>query len=209
MFCLRAALVSDLVAAMMLLLVACAPALDFDSLTSGNGSKGDASLDGPVEAQVDAQDDVLQPTDATSDSSSPADAGSDAPGDASSTDVVQEYAADPCADVDAANNGVYCGRTMQSGFSGGNPLDLYTCKGGMVVNLSICPNGCFIAPAGYEDECDDCSGNADGPYCGSQFGYVQPSDRLLIVCSAGHVSDGGITPCMTSCVLTGGAHCGP
>jgi hypothetical protein len=32
---------------------------------------------------------------------------------------------------------------------------------------------------------------------------------LLIICSAGHVPDSGITACTTSCVLTGGAHCGP
>ncbi|HTQ47877.1 MAG TPA: hypothetical protein VMI75_34205 [Polyangiaceae bacterium] len=206
---LRTWLLSVLAAAAVPTGAACAPALDFDALTRGNGSK-DASDDRTVDAQGDAPDDRGSALDADSDSASPTDAGIDAPADAPpSTDAAEEYAADPCANVDAANNGLYCGRSTQAGFSDGDPLYVYTCVNGMVSNVVSCPNGCFIAPAGYEDECDQCGGRPDGVYCGSQFSYLSPSDRLLIVCSAGHVPDGGLTPCSTSCVLDGGAHCGP
>jgi hypothetical protein len=193
-------MLSALGAATVALGAACAPALDFDALTRNNGSK-DASDDGTADAPDERS--------SSGDSPSP-DAGIDSPEDSpSATDAAEEYAADPCASVDAANNGLYCGRSTQSGFSDGDPLYVYTCVNGMVSNIVSCPNGCFIAPAGYEDECDQCGGRQDGVYCGSQFSYLSPSDRLLIVCSAGHVPDGGITPCSTSCVLDGGAHCGP
>jgi hypothetical protein len=204
---LRTWLLSALAAAAVPLGAACAPALDFDALTRGDGSK-DASDDGTVDAPFDAPVDRSSPFDADSDSNM--DSGLDSPGDSpSSTDAAEEYAADPCANVDAANNGLYCGRSTQSGFSDGDPLYVYTCVNGTVSNIVSCPNGCFIAPSGYQDECDQCGGRQDGVYCGSQFSYPSPSDRLLIVCSAGHVPDGGITPCSTSCVLDGGAHCGP
>jgi hypothetical protein len=52
---LRAPLVSHLLAAAVLLLTACAPALDFDALTSGNGSKGDAAGDA---SSTDACDEI-------------------------------------------------------------------------------------------------------------------------------------------------------
>jgi hypothetical protein len=201
----RAPLLSSLAAGWGLLAMACAPALDFDSLTSG-GPKTDASGDATVDAAADGN----SPLDAPGDSPLPSDAGSDSPGDgSSSTDAVEEYAADPCANVDAANNGLYCGRSTQSGFSDGDPLYVYTCVGGMVSNIVSCPNGCFIAPAGYQDECDQCGGRADGVYCGSQFSYPSPSDRLLIICASNHISDGGIQACDAGCVLSGGAHCGP
>jgi hypothetical protein len=203
---LRTLLLSGLAAASLPLAAACAPALDFNGLTGG--SKTDAAGDGTV----DAQEDGNPPTDAASESSSP-DAGTDSPGDASSStdavDAIEEYSANPCANVPAIDNGYYCGRTTQSGFSGGNPLYVYHCVSGMVTNVTSCGNGCFIAPNGYEDECDECNVNGDGPYCGSQFGYTMPSDRLLIICASGHVADGGIHACDAGCVVSGGAHCGP
>ncbi len=188
---LRSLLAPALVAALVAPLIACAPALDFDALSSGKGGN-DADARPSPDAAVD----------------SPIDAAGDSPGD-SSADAVEEYAADPCFDVTASGSGLYCGRSTQNGFSGGNPDILYTCSPGTVTATTMCPNGCFLAPVNYEDECDDCGGKADGLYCGSQFGYMTPSNRLLIPCASGHVNEGSLMPCATSCLLDGGAHCGP
>jgi hypothetical protein len=62
---------------------------------------------------------------------------------------------DPCANVPAANNGIYCGRTTQTGFatSLANPGAIYECQNGVTLWAQSCQNGCFLAPSGQDDGC--------------------------------------------------------
>jgi len=72
----------------------------------------------------------------------------------------------PCANVSAANSGVYCGKSNQNGFAGGSPTTLYDCENGWVATTKMCPGGCFLAPAGQADGCNasppDAGAGADG-----------------------------------------------
>jgi len=60
----------------------------------------------------------------------------------------------PCANVSAAQSGVYCGKSNQNGFAGGSPNTLYDCENGWVASTKTCANGCFIAPSGQADGCN-------------------------------------------------------
>ncbi|HEX8791560.1 MAG TPA: hypothetical protein VF765_11465 [Polyangiaceae bacterium] len=71
----------------------------------------------------------------------------------------------PCANVPAADNGVYCGKSSQNGFGGGSPNTLYDCENGWVASTKTCADGCAIAPAGQNDGCNAApldAGTADG-----------------------------------------------
>lgn len=68
----------------------------------------------------------------------------------------------PCANVSAANSGVYCGRSNQNGFAGGSPGTLYDCENGWVASTKVCPDGCTIAPAGQNDGCNTSPPDAGG-----------------------------------------------
>jgi hypothetical protein len=63
--------------------------------------------------------------------------------------------ADPCANVPAADNGLYCSGSSQFGFDPGKADDdtLYDCIGGRTASKTFCTNGCRIAPAGQADSC--------------------------------------------------------
>jgi hypothetical protein len=63
-------------------------------------------------------------------------------------------APNPCANVPSSGNGLYCGRSTEDGFAGGDPDTLYDCRDGATVSTTACPNGCFIAPAGTADGCN-------------------------------------------------------
>jgi len=194
---LRALLLSSLAAAPAVLVAACAPALDFDSLTSGRGSKADASGDGTV----DAPEDDGSPLDAPSDSSSPMDAGSDSPGDALSSadavDAIDEYAADPCAKVPSPDNGVYCGKSNENNFCCGVPNTLYSCVDGGVSAERACFPDCITDPAGYPDTCDECSTRPDGKWCGSEFSGFDPLlANVVFTCQGGVDID---VPTPTAC----------
>jgi hypothetical protein len=189
---LRAPLVSHLVAAGVPLLTACAPALDFDALTSGNGSKGDAA----------------------GDSSSPADAGSDSPGDASSsTDACEETAADPCTRVKPADDGLYCGKSTDNSFGCGAPNTLYTCVDGGVSSAMVCSLACIVDMTGFPDTCDECNTKHDGTWCGSEFvNYSSLLANVVFDCQSG-VDVGQPVPCagaQSKCQPNdGGATCVP
>jgi hypothetical protein len=62
--------------------------------------------------------------------------------------------ADPCTHVPSADNGVYCGKSTQSGFAGGSGSTLYTCTNGATTSVRSCANGCYVAPAGQADGCN-------------------------------------------------------
>jgi len=70
----------------------------------------------------------------------------------------------PCANVSAANSGVYCGKSNQDGFAGGSPTTLYDCENGWVASTKTCANGCFIAPAGQADACNASPPDAGAPH---------------------------------------------
>jgi hypothetical protein len=206
---LRALLLSGLVAASLPLAVACAPALDFDGLTGG--SKTDAAGDGTV----DAQEDGKPPTDAASDSFSP-DAGSDSPGDAPSSadavDAIEEYSANPCANVPSADNGAYCGKSTQNRFCCGMPNTLYKCVNGGVAATQVCSPDCILESMGLPDTCDECNSKHDGVWCGSEFaGYSSLLANVVFTCQAGvYVSSTPCTGAQPVCQPNdGGATCIP
>ena len=185
MFAPRTPLLSGLVAAWALLAAACAPALDFDSLTSG--SKGDAAED--------------RTADAPGDDGSRLDAGSDSPGDslssADAADTIEEFSANPCANVSTTYNGAYCGKSTENGFCCGAPGTLYTCVGGSISAMKTCSPDCIIDPAGYPDTCDECSTKHDGTWCGSEFsGYDPLLKNVVFTCQSGVDVD---TPTPTAC----------
>lgn len=68
----------------------------------------------------------------------------------------------PCANVSAANDGVYCGKSSQNGFGGGSPTTLYDCQNGWVASTKTCADGCFIAPAGQDDGCNTSAPDGGG-----------------------------------------------
>jgi len=61
--------------------------------------------------------------------------------------------ADPCAGVPSSGNGVYCGRSNQAGFRGGNDQVLYNCQNGHTASTQVCARSCVVAPAGSPDRC--------------------------------------------------------
>jgi hypothetical protein len=165
-----------------LALGACAPLLDFEALTAGEGA--DASVQ-------DAPDDRTA-----------REAGSDGEArDVAAEAVADAPAADPCALVTPTQNGYYCGRSMQNGFAGGDPDTLYLCVDAATAGTQTCATGCVISVSGWPDCCDHCTGLGDGTYCGSALGYTggyaSLFDRLrnvVFVCEGG-VYGGRETPC--------------
>jgi hypothetical protein len=198
MLCLRTPLLSGLATATAVLTAACAPALDFDSLTRG-GSKTDASGDS-------------SPLDATNDSPAPVDAGSDSPGDGSPVDAIEEYSANPCANVPSADNGAYCGKSMQNKFCCGMPNTLYKCVDGSVAATQVCSPDCILETAGLPDTCDECNSKQDGAWCGSEFaGYSSLLANVVFTCQTGvYVSSTPCTGAQPVCQPNdGGASCVP
>jgi MYXO-CTERM domain-containing protein len=80
----------------------------------------------------------------------------------------------PCANVSAANSGVYCGTSNQNGFAGGSPNTLYDCQNGWVGSTKTCANGCFIAPSGQADGCNAAAAPDAG--AATDAGVVAPHD---------------------------------
>jgi hypothetical protein len=99
---------------------------------------------------------------------------------------------DPCTHVPAANNGLYCGRSNQTGFAGASSYIVYDCESGRTKGIQTCPWGCFMANPGTNDGCnpDPCtnvSGGNDGAYCGksNQSGFGGGDPSTLYTCSGG------------------------
>jgi hypothetical protein len=59
--------------------------------------------------------------------------------------------ANPCSA--APTDGAYCGQSRQ--WEGGRRNVLYECEGGRVAREKFCVQGCFLAPAGQPDRCND------------------------------------------------------
>ena len=66
---------------------------------------------------------------------------------------------DPCAAVSPAHEGKYCGGSRQSGFRGGDPSTLYTCRGGAATAVR-CRGACTLEPPGRDDHCSIPAGGA-------------------------------------------------
>ena len=102
-------------------------------------------------------------------------------------DVARE--AEAAAPYDASHvctglmNGWYCGF---NGLNGNPPTDwLVYCDGGLP-NVRVCDAGCLAFPSGSPDCCDECPGNPNGTYCGSQFAtYPSYNASYLISCGGG------------------------
>jgi hypothetical protein len=186
---------SLLAASLLALPVACAPLIDFDALTNGEGG-ADAGTDGSRDSGTVTSD--------ASDASTPSDAND---GDATDVD-----AGNPCANVTAANDGYYCGTSHESGFAGGAPNTLYQCSSGVTTSVTPCVVDCITDPPGYSDTCDQCNTKSDGTWCGSEFpGYVSNLANVKFTCAAGQnngapIACTGATP---KChPMDGGAFCG-
>lgn len=61
-------------------------------------------------------------------------------------------AAGPCRDVSSAHDGAYCGASRQSGFGGGDPSTLYTCRSGNTTSVR-CGRACTMEAVGRDDHC--------------------------------------------------------
>jgi hypothetical protein len=99
---------------------------------------------------------------------------------------------DPCTHVSAANGGLYCGKSTQSGFTGASSYVVYDCEGGRSASVQTCKWGCYVAGAGTNDGCnpDPCknvSGANQGVYCGksNQSGFAGGDPDTLYTCSNG------------------------
>ena len=55
---------------------------------------------------------------------------------------------DPCQGANSGD-GLYCGSSLP----GGDPNDLYNCKGKQTADKTVCPNGCQVNPPGVPDAC--------------------------------------------------------
>jgi hypothetical protein len=64
-----------------------------------------------------------------------------------------EASTNPCAHVPSSADGVYCGSSRQSGFTGGSPTVTYDCENGRVARTTSCAGSCVVAPAGQADHC--------------------------------------------------------
>jgi hypothetical protein len=71
-----------------------------------------------------------------------------------------------------------------------------------------CPFGCAEMPPGYDDQCDDCNGRADGFYCGRDLRGWDPSGAdLAVECVNGKTVKGsvcGVGRCASVCTRVGG-----
>ncbi len=81
--------------------------------------------------------------------------------------------------------------------------DLVTCErvadGGRATCVKHCagPGGCASLPNSFPDQCDTCTGLADGRYCGSELGWVVQNQRLLVTCGNDRIVTR--TACTGSC----------
>jgi hypothetical protein len=82
----------------------------------------------------------------------------------------------PCAGVPPADNGVYCGTSTQNGFAGGSPGVLYDCQNGFVASTQTCPSGCYLAPPGKPDGCNQAASDGGAPDGGAPDASTPPPD---------------------------------
>jgi hypothetical protein len=188
---------------------ACAPLIDFDALTSGNGADagGEASHDATADAPAETGGDGAPSDDA--DAAAQADV-VDAGGDV--LDAAPFDAGDPCLKVPSVDNGYYCGTSLMNGFSGGVPNDLYLCVDGSAASTTPCAVDCVTAPLDYPDTCDQCATKPDGTWCGSEFpGYLPALANVKFTCTGGK-NNGTPIACVNptpAChPADGGAACG-
>ena len=108
--------------------------------------------------------------------------------------------AHPCMRVDGGKpvfDGVYCAGNGLGPYPGSLD-DLITCTSG-VASAVPCDAGCIFFRSGIPDACNECTGRANGKYCGSTFpNWNDPLlKKLLITCQSGRM--GTYTECPTSC----------
>jgi hypothetical protein len=101
-----------------------------------------------------------------------------------------------------AEGALVCATNTSIGYPAGRDRtnDLVTCTrdgGARASCVKHCPAGCAALPSGFPDQCDGCSGKADGRYCGDQLGWTFEHARLLVTCQGGRMSDR--TTCPTIC----------
>jgi len=65
---------------------------------------------------------------------------------------VPPLGSNPCAGVEPRDDGAYCGGSRQSGFAGGDPRTLYTCRRGNVSSVR-CAGACTLEASGIPDHC--------------------------------------------------------
>lgn len=124
------------------------------------------------------------------------DAGTDA---VAAPDVVVEPADDGGADVviDArpptqacrdASDGQYCGTHPRIAGYEGDRDDLVTCVAGEAMTVKHCASGtgCIRMVEPYPDQCDECTGRADGVYCGRDMpGWQASNANMRVRCGNG------------------------
>ncbi len=102
---------------------------------------------------------------------------------------INSSGADYCSNVcSGAADGVYCGYSTVSGFSGkGLANDLYSCHGHVVTQVAPCAYGCTIQPVGA-DTCNGapvCGGTLCGSRCCAAGDWCGASGQCCSGCTAG------------------------
>jgi hypothetical protein len=131
------------------------------------------------------------------------DASFDAPYDDVSRDAAEEDTSAEGYDASKVckglGDGFYCG---YNGLNGQPPADwLVDCVDGSAI-VRVCDAGCLAFPSGSPDCCNECPGEPNGMYCGSQF-PTYPSFNAAYLMSCGQ----GIAAIQTKC--TNGCQPGP
>lgn len=171
-------------------LLACAPLIDFDSLTDHHADASDA----------DAAGDGAASADGSSGDATARDAGT------SDTGVSDASA---CQDQ---NNGFYCANDGLDAYAG-DPTDLVWCFGNAIQTIEKCNNGCIASPFLYPDTCDKCTTKGNGAWCGKEFStYRSELKEVVFFCDGGKngappQACGVASP--TCHPKDGGASCGP
>jgi hypothetical protein len=182
----------------------CAALVDWGTLTDDHGARdASAGADAPA-------------TDGTVVDAREEDAGSGPDADAGAVGDADASAVDPCSTIAqqscALCNGYYCGKSMQNGFAGGARNVVYLCIDGSTDKQGTitCQTQCLVSENQYADCCDQCTGFADGTYCGSTLGYLggyngafTELQSVIFTCEGG-LSVAGEIPCAPErCVQQG------
>jgi hypothetical protein len=153
----------------------------------------------------------------------PPGADASAAGDGAAADAAGDAAEDapetaPGCDPSFPASALTCERSTQScaadAFAsmypeGRDPTnDLVTCNGTVLECVRTCDFGCAVMPSGFPDECDECSGRADGFHCGRDLpDWDARNADLAVECKGGKTVGAavcGAGKCASACPRAGG-----
>ncbi|MBX3226521.1 MAG: hypothetical protein KIT84_32330 [Labilithrix sp.] len=119
--------------------------------------------------------------------------------DARPSDFPPECKTPPTVFGFCAPGGMVCGRRVTD-YPADGENDLLRCEG-VFTCTARCPIGC-VAVNGFDDQCDPCSGRADGTYCGRDVGWSKRNADVAVRCRSGKVASTAVcgeNKCQSAC----------